>query len=110
MKTWLKKHLATLNSLANLAVVIGLALGGTGLYNHYHHVAATPSNTTDIAATAALPEEQLAIENAIKNGQRDFSFTTGFIPGIGYISDPAAYQKSVQEQLQQQVNILSKQK
>lgn len=47
----------------------------------------------------SVTERQLAIDNALKTGQKHYSFTTNFIPGLGTITDPSAYKKDLLNQL-----------
>jgi len=55
-----------------------------------------------LAFKTSLTERDLAIDQAIRDGKKTYTFTTHFIPGIGYINDPQAYQQQTLDQLQQQ--------
>lgn len=46
-------------------------------------------------------ERKLAIEEAERKGEKTYSYTTRFIPGIGVISDPEAYKEDWQKQLEE---------
>jgi len=51
---------------------------------------------------SAVAQRDIAINEANKNGQTTYSFeSSGFIPGVGMITDPEAYKKQ-QESLVQE--------
>ncbi len=42
-------------------------------------------------------QRNIAIQEALKNGQTTYQFESNFIPGIGNITDPDAYKKQFEE-------------
>ena len=46
-------------------------------------------------------QRNIAIQEALKNGQKTYQYTTNFIPGIGNITDPEAYKKQFENQASQ---------
>lgn len=65
----------------------------------------TPSSKVRNSNTTVSPsviERKLSIEDAIKNGQKTYQFRSGFIPGIGIITDPEAYLKELEENSKEQ--------
>jgi hypothetical protein len=57
-----------------------------------------------INSPTGLTERDLAISNAIKNGQKTYSYTTNYIPGIGRITNPEQYKAQWQESVLQNNN------
>lgn len=89
VKPWLKKYSAVIDAVSNVVVIVGLIIVVVAFY-HRTAVAKTmiPENRSDFSV---LKERQFAIEKARKKGEKEYSFTTSFIPGIGYISNPRQY-------------------
>jgi hypothetical protein len=54
-------------------------------------------NSTDQPYKTSLTERDLAIEEAIRQGKKEYSFETNFIPGMGRISDPDQHLKDWQK-------------
>lgn len=82
--------------LVEIACFAGLIIFVMGAvrFAQAHQSAKTSDNTIVSSST----ERDIAIQEAIKQGKKDYSYTTNFIPGVGYISDPAAYEKSFEDQ------------
>ncbi|HUD20809.1 MAG TPA: hypothetical protein VMQ44_01940 [Candidatus Saccharimonadales bacterium] len=94
-KQWVK-NIQVLNALGNFLILIGIIFLAVTLYGRFYKTPVSTATQSQLTNTrdpgfSTLKERQLAIDDAIKNGQKTYSFTTSFIPGIGYISDPDAY-------------------
>ncbi len=54
------------------------------------------------APVSSNTQRNLAIQEALKNGQATYQYETNFIPGIGNIADPEAYKKRFEQQVTNQ--------
>lgn len=96
-------------SLPELTLVIGiliLILGGVNYYknNKIESTASGELGLTSTNAALSLTERKLAIEQAIKEGKKEYSYTTNFIPGLGRVGDPDAYMKEWEKEAKKTLN------
>lgn len=68
--------------------VIGTIIASLAIWQYFEK----PVDSSLLAKTS-LAERDAAITEAKKEGKKEYSYTTHFIPGIGYITDPQAYLK-----------------
>lgn len=87
--------------LPNVLIVIGtlLILVGTIEYIQSKKPAHIVTKQSLVENAANLAERKIAVENAIKNGQKTYSYTTNFIPGIGRIINSPQTEAQLQQQL-----------
>jgi len=65
-----------------------------GLFNYFF-----PSNHTNQSRIeTSNTQRNLAIEEALKSGEKTYQFETNFIPGIGTISNPEAYKEKLEKE------------
>lgn len=74
-------------------LVLGLLIFSLGIFSYF----STGSNNNMSRKQTSITERDVAMAEARSNGQKEYSFTTGFIPGIGIITDPEAYKKTWEE-------------
>lgn len=72
-------------------------MGGLNFYSTRSGKAISSS----VVSSPSIIERKLSIENAIQNGRKTYQFDSRFIPGIGTISDPAAYLKDLEDKARQ---------
>lgn len=87
----------TTYGLPEIIFFVGVLLVLMGGLNFY----STRSGRVVSSSTAISPsiiERKLSIENAIQNGRKTYQYDSRFIPGLGTISDPAAYLKDLEDQ------------
>lgn len=56
-----------------------------------------PDNSSPLVQSS-LTERDIAIQEALRKGEKEYSYTTNFIPGVGRIGDPDAYLEQLQQQ------------
>lgn len=79
--------------------VLLVLMGGLNLVSAPSDRTVSSTNST---ISPSVIERKLSIEEAMKNGQKTYQFQSRFIPGIGTISDPAAYLRNLEEKAKQQ--------
>jgi len=88
----------------NLSVnvlILGAIVFVLGLVSYF------TNNSIEFASTVkqtSVTQRDVAIAEAKKNGKKEYTFTTNFIPGIGIINDPAAYKKAWEDQNKKEPN------
>ena len=83
--------------LTDLVFSLGLLLALIGAGHYFLAKANQP--TTTAFRPGAITERQLAIANALRTGNRTYTYTTNFIPGIGTITDPNQYKSGLLDSL-----------
>jgi len=83
--------LSSLVFLAGLVQVVSQDWGGS-----------SSANGDGVLEKTSITERDLAIAEAIRLGQKEYSFTTNFIPGMGRISDTGRYQEEWQKNAEKQ--------
>lgn len=73
---------------------LGLIILIWGIFNHFF-----PSSDDQKRIETSNTQRNLAIEEALKRGEKTYQFETNFIPGIGVVNDPEAYREQLEEQL-----------
>ncbi len=72
-----------LELIANSALLLAMLVFIGGAASYYRSKDSQATSNTTSEAGSQLQERQQAIEEAKKNGQKDYSFSSGFNPGIG---------------------------
>ncbi len=88
-----------------LVLFLGIIVCAFGAY--YYYTTKHSESKTITAADYAPPtimDRKLAIQQALKEGKKEYSFTTNYIPGIGQINDPQAYLNQQEENAKKQLN------
>ncbi|MEX1052075.1 MAG: hypothetical protein WEC83_01670 [Patescibacteria group bacterium] len=62
----------------------------------------SPDTSAAPALVSSNTQRNLAIQEALKNGQTTYQFESNFIPGIGNITNPDAYKKQFEENSEEQ--------
>ncbi len=91
--------------LPNIILLFGLIFLLGALVSYYQITRVQASKLTGneklIANATLLTERQLAVTEAIKKGEKTYTFTSNYTPGLGRINDPAAYERTWIENLRQ---------
>jgi len=70
-------------------LLVGLLILLAGLANY---ISSNGSRNSAVwAGRVSVIERSLALERARSLGEREYTFTTNFIPGIGVINDPGIF-------------------
>ncbi len=83
-------------------LAIGLFIFAVGVLSYYN--SSRQNAVSSLPVKTSLTERDIAITEAVKNGKKEYTFTTRFIPGVGVITDPEAYKKEWEQQLQEDSN------
>lgn len=75
---------------------LGIIVLFWGAFNYFF-----PSASDDKSIETSNTQRNLAIEEALKNGDKTYQFETNFIPGIGTIGNPDAYTKELEDKYSQ---------
>ncbi|MEX1123832.1 MAG: hypothetical protein WEC81_01545 [Patescibacteria group bacterium] len=82
------------SSLPEAIFALGALIALLGGFNFASaHFSSDQSEVT--LPVSSNTQRNLAIQEALKNGQTTYQYTTNFIPGIGNITDPEAYKKQL---------------
>lgn len=95
----MKKVTETLVRFSAVAPAIGAIVLIVGAVQYLSSRTTVASNGE---VSPMIIERKLAIEEAERKGEKTYSYTTRFIPGIGMINDPEAFKEDWQKQLEQQ--------
>lgn len=79
-------------------LVLGSLVFVLGLLSYLDVPEQTASN---LPVKSSLTERDVAIADAIEKGQKEYTYTTRFIPGIGMISDPNIFKENWERQAQE---------
>lgn len=71
----------------SLAVAFGAGVLVVGLVAQFGHHSSTGQSNIKTGLTG----RDVAIAQATKDGKKSYSFTTGFIPGVGFITNAESY-------------------
>jgi|GEM_PF-6588897 len=83
-------------------LAIGLFIFAVGILSYYN--SPRQNAVSSLPIKTSLTERDIAIAEAVKNGKKEYTFTTRFIPGVGVITDPETYKKEWEQQLQEDNN------
>lgn len=94
---------ASWSQVSSIFLVLSGVIFLSGLVQVVSHRFSRANDTPDQLYKTSLTERDLAIEEAIRQGKKEYSFETNFIPGMGRISNPDQHledwQKSEEEKL-----------
>jgi hypothetical protein len=65
-----------------------------GLFNYFF-----PFGEDNQQGVTSNTQRDIAIKEALDNGEKTYQFETNFIPGIGAISNPETYKEKLQKEL-----------
>lgn len=83
--------------ISSIFLVLSGVVFLSGLIQVVSHRFSRADNSVDQRYKTSLTERDLAIEEAIRQGKKEYSFETNFIPGMGRISDPDQHLKDWQK-------------
>jgi hypothetical protein len=86
---------------AEVILTVGLLFLVVAASNYFSNKQS--SDQSSAFSTAGLTERELAVKTAKEQGQKEYSYETGFIPGIGRIGDPEAYKNDWERQAKEQL-------
>lgn len=89
-----------INEFSYLILLIGLIVFSLGVIYYFQN----KSEKKDTMINTSLVERDLAIAEAIRTGQKEYSYTTNFTPGVGRIENPEEYKKAWEEQAKEQID------
>lgn len=92
------KKLGGFGYLSNLVLFSGVILVVVGAIIRFNR--ANPSSSHSLGSVPfGLREHQVAVEQAQRDGKREYHYNSSYIPGIGYITDTQAYTDNQLKQL-----------
>lgn len=83
-----RKNELNLSAIATAVLALGAVISIFGVINR---VSSTREKNAFFKTSST--ERDLAIANAKKTGETNYSYQSSFTPGLGTITDPASYQK-----------------
>jgi len=87
--------------LPELIFFVGSILALSGGFSYLSSKNETASQASTGNISPSVIERKLSIEEAQRSGQKTYQFKTNFIPGIGIITDPQAYQDQWQKSMEE---------